>query len=120
MTDNKDWRVIPDFPLYELTFDGQVRTRSHHAEMTLHGIADEPDMVVSLWREGGMFKRDIRGLIYEVFPELRPVDPESRRKLIKSVAMEMEHWVGGEVFGYRDFENIVDVVIREGWRPSEQ
>ena len=119
MTDeNKDWRVIPDFPLYEITFDGQVRTRAQHAEMTLHGIADEPDMIVSLWRESGLIKREIRGLIYEAFPELRPVDPVSRLNLIKSIANEMEHWVNGEVFTYRDFENIADAVIRENWRPE--
>lgn len=116
MDDNKEWRVVPDFPLYEMTFDGEVRTRAQHAEMTLHGIADEPDMVVSLWREGGMIKRDIRGLIYEAFPEFRPVDPEARRKLVKRIAMEMTHWVNGEVFEYRDFENIADAVIAEGWR----
>jgi hypothetical protein len=119
MNNEKEWRVIPEFPEYEMTFDGEIRTVSHKAEMTFRQVNEDSGMTVTLWRQGGLVDKDIRGLIYEVFPEFQQVSPEARLKLIKRFATEMQHWLGGESFLYAEFEHLAEIVIDEGWRPSE-
>ena len=119
MTTEKEWRVIPEFPKYEMTFDGEIRTVDHKAAMTLRPLNEESEMTVTLWREAGLVTLDIRSLIYEVFPEFQQVSPEARLKLIKRFALEMQHWLGGESFLYAEFEHLAEIVIDEGWRPSE-
>lgn len=119
MYDEKEWRVIPDFPKYEMTFDGEVRTVSQKADITYRPLAEDSGMTVSLFREGGLVEKDIRGLIYTTFPEFTQVSDEARLKLIKRFAKEMQHWLGGEYFLYTEFEHLAEIVIDEGWRPHE-
>lgn len=119
MDDEQEWRVIPDFPKYEMNLDGEIRTISHKAEMTPHYTGDDDtEQSVALWREGGIFERNLRGLIYEVFPEFKTVSAQARSELIKRFAETMSHWLGGEAFVYEDFEQLAEVVIEEGWRPE--
>jgi hypothetical protein len=117
--EEQEWRVIPDFPNYEMNIDGVVRTIAHKAEMTPH-YADEEDVrqSISLWREGGIIEKDLNGLIYSTFPEFKPISAKARAELIKRFADTMSHWLGGESFVYEDFEQLADVVIEEGWRPE--
>lgn len=116
--EEKEWRVIPDFPKYEITFDGEIRTVDRKIDIT-YRPADEEGSVVPLYREGGLVERDIRSLIYEAYPEFRQVSDKARLDLIKRFAMEMNHWIGGELFVYGEFEQLVDIVIDEGWRPID-
>lgn len=119
MHDEKEWRVIPEFPKYEMTFDGEIRTVNQKAVVTFRQIGDDSGVTVSLFREGGLVEKDIRKLIYDVYPEFLYVSDESRLNLIKRFANEMQHWLGGELFLYAEFEQLVDIVIDEGWRPIE-
>lgn len=119
MNDDKEWRVIPDFPMYEITFDGEVRTTSQKSVLTPRQYSDEAGVVVTLWREGGLVDKDIHSLILNAFPEFRQVSAEARLALIKRFATEMSRWLGGEAFVYDDFEQLADIVIDEGWRPYE-
>lgn len=118
MNDEKEWRVIPDFPKYEITFDGEIRTIAHKAEMTFRPSGKDSGMTVSLYREGGLVEKDIVSLIYSAFPEFRQVSAKARLDLIKRFADEMSHWLGGEAFLYSEFEQLADIVIDEGWRPE--
>lgn len=117
MDDDREWRTIPDFPLYEMTFDGDIRTVSQKAEMTIRPLGEESAMTVSLYREGGLVERDVRGLIYDAFPEFEQVSREAYLRLIKRFASEMHHWLGGERFLYTEFEHLANIVVDEGWRP---
>jgi len=120
MHDEKEWRVIPDFPKYEMTFDGEIRTVSHKAVITFRELAEDSGVTVVLFREGGLVERDIRSLIYSAYPEFIQVSDKARLDLIKRFANEMQHWLGGESFLYSEFEQLADIVIDEGWRPIEQ
>jgi hypothetical protein len=55
-----------------------------------------------------------------VYPEFKhDVSPKARLDLIKHFAMVMNHWIGGELFVYGEFEQLADIVIDEGWRPPD-
>jgi hypothetical protein len=115
----QEWRVIPDFPNYEMNIDGIIRTIKHKATMMPHYVGEEETkQSVSLWREGGLVEKNLHSLIYEVFPEFKPVSAKDRAELIKRFAETMSHWLGGEAFVYEDFEQLAEVVIEEGWRPE--
>jgi hypothetical protein len=117
--DEQEWRVIPDFPKYEMNLDGQIRTIAQKAEMFPHYTGEEDvEQSVSLWREGGVIEKNLHNLIYEVFPEFKPVSAKARAELIKRFADTMSHWLGGEAFVYEDFEQLAEIVIEEGWRPE--
>ena len=118
--DEQEWRVIPDFPKYEMNMDGEIRTISHKAEMLPHYAGEEAlDKSVSLWREGGIIETNLNGLLYKVWPEFTPVSAKARNELIKSFADHMGRWLGGDGFVYEDFEQLAEIVIEEGWRPIE-
>lgn len=119
MDDEREWRVIPDFPKYEMNMDGEIRTIIHKAEMMPHYAGEEAvEQSVSLWREGGIIETNLNSLIYRVWPEFKPISAKARLELIKSFAETMSHWLGGEAFVYEDFEQLAELVIEEGWRPD--
>lgn len=117
--DEQEWRVIPDFPKYEITFDGEIRTVDQKADISLRQSGEESDLTVSLYREGGVVEKEVNSLILNAFPEFRQVSDKARLDLIKRFASEMQHWLGGELFAYAEFEQLADIVIDEGWRPYE-
>lgn len=119
MSDEREWRVIPEFPKYEMTFDGDIRTVSSKSPITYRQLDEDSGMTIVLFREGGLVEKDIRGLIYSTFPEFKRVSPEARLELIKSFADHMSRWLGGEAFVYEDFEQLAEIVIEEGWRPND-
>jgi hypothetical protein len=85
----EEWRVIPEFPKYEITSDGDVRNRE-----TWHVLSEIQNKGTGayfycLWTEDGKTcSRNFQNLVYAAYPELRPppkVKPVSTKKYEKNI-----------------------------------
>lgn len=63
-----EWRVIPDFPAYEITAEGYIRRRG---SQVAHSTQVDRVETVKLTRDGLRFHRSVNALVRSAFPELR-------------------------------------------------
>jgi hypothetical protein len=73
-----EWRVILEFPKYEMTSHGEIRNVEKHDRPQPVFIGDEGDVGYQLHRGLGIHLKGINQLIAEVFPEL--VDQNKKEK----------------------------------------
>lgn len=80
-----EWRVIPDFPKYEVTDEGDVRNRETKVELVETENKRNGNYAYSLRRADGRHStRSYQSLIYNAFPELEPPKPEPKVKRVVS------------------------------------
>jgi len=85
MTELTEWRVLPEFPKYEVTEDGDVRNRETKEILTETENQKTGAYAYSLRRANGKHTtRHYQGLIYSAFPELEPPKPEPKVKRVVS------------------------------------
>lgn len=65
-----EWRVIPEFPKYEVTNRGEIRAIEHHDRPQPVFIGDEGDVGYQLHRGLGVHLKGINQLVADVFPEV--------------------------------------------------
>lgn len=63
---NEEWRVIPEFPNYEITKDGDVRNRT--TGVLLRETCANGGWFYSLWNEGRKASRGTRKLTRSAWP----------------------------------------------------
>lgn len=72
--DNLAWRILPEFPKYEITSDGDIRNRLSGKQIFEHYNKKTGVWVYALHRGAGRSgtktSRSMWGLIYSAFPEL--------------------------------------------------
>lgn len=109
----EEWRIIPEFPKYKITSDGDVKNRrtGHILTETDNGRGGyfyslSKEMPSGAHKE---FKRAFQGLVWDAFPELKPaskVKPEGpKRSYIKR-----GEW--RQVPGYPNIEAHQDGAVR--------
>jgi hypothetical protein len=91
----KEWRVIPEFPKYRITIDGDLRNRTTGKVLKLVHNEKTNAYFHSLWKlmddgTNKSFKRSCKSLVLDAFPELRP-DP--KEKVEKRRYIKREGWV---------------------------
>lgn len=70
MDEEEEWRVIPDFPAYELNQYGNVRrVKNHKIVRTITGYKRVAYDVVRLSNQGFATRRGVRNLLRTIFPE---------------------------------------------------
>lgn len=70
----EEWRVIPEFPKYEVTSDGDVRHKETHM-LLAEQVGPRGGHFYTLWgKDNKSYSRGFWGLIYSAFPEIRPVE----------------------------------------------
>ena len=83
MSDNVEWRVLPEFPKYEITEDGDVRNRR-----TGKAIQETQNKNTKAWsyclrrKDGKTTHRAHWGLVESAFPHLAVPKPEKKPKRI--------------------------------------
>lgn len=86
----EEWRVIPEFPKYQITSDGDVRN-IRTGKLLVESVASNgTTYFYNIWKDlpGGKkkcFKRSYSSLLYDAFPELKPAPKvvEPKRSYIK-------------------------------------
>lgn len=63
------WKVIQDFPMYEVTIGGDVRNAESH-EVLAEVVGTAGNTYYVLWRDGKSYSRSWKNLVYPNFPEL--------------------------------------------------
>jgi hypothetical protein len=71
MPEKLEWRIIPDFPLYEVSNKGNVRTRIGKDLMRSRANPLElsPGPYVTLYSNGQPYSRYVRTLVRQVWHE---------------------------------------------------
>jgi len=69
-----EWRIIPDFPKYEITELGDVRNR--HTKYVLNEVHNKTTGAYSycLWKDGKSYHRNFWTLVYNAWPEMKPAE----------------------------------------------
>lgn len=67
-----EWRTIPDFPLYEVTAEGDVRNRDTWKLLKEQENLKTGAWSYSLWKDGRNYSRNFWTLVYSAYPELKP------------------------------------------------
>lgn len=66
---NEEWRVIPSFPKYEITKDGDLRNRETH-KLLNEAESKTGNWYYSVWGNDGIaYKRSYQSLLYDAWPE---------------------------------------------------
>lgn len=122
MSNNVEWRTLPEFPKYEITDDGDIRNRNTRKRINETQNGHTGAWSYCLRREDGTTThRAYEGLIYSAWPELEPA-PEKPAEPKKKPRRYSSRGGWKDIPGYSRYQFHADGIVRykvgKGFRPN--
>jgi len=106
------WRVLPEFPKYEITDDGDVRNRESKRRINESQNGRTGAWSYCLRREDGTTThRAYEGLIYSAWPELKPAE-EAPKEPVRKPRRYASRGGWKEIPGYSRYQFHAEGIVR--------